>query len=153
MDGEATGSSRDAQDPTQHPVDGAHPRASVLLAESDPVLARAIRRSLADAGVRVVAIVRATAEALAVCEKLKPDAAIVDLEMAGVADAEFLTALRAARPDLVVIAFSGPHWREAAWELPIDDYITKPADLDKVDEDQALALVRGRLRRVAQLVG
>jgi DNA-binding NtrC family response regulator len=92
-------------------------------------------------------------EALACLSDVKPDVALVDLQMPGLGGIDVLRAVRAADPDCQVILMTGNATLETAIEAVKAgalDYITKPFDFERLRG--LLITVREGIRRRERLL-
>src|SRR5919109_3714465 len=111
----------------------------VVVADDSALMRNIVARSLAKAGIEVVGSARDGDEALALCERERPDAMTLDLAMPGLDGMGVLRALRerggSSIPVVVVSAFSPAHGARAVDCLAEGafDLVAKPAvgeDLD-----------------------
>jgi two-component system response regulator HydG len=92
-------------------------------------------------------------DALACLAAVKPDAALVDLQMPGIGGIDVLRALRAADPDCQVILMTGNPTLDTAIEAVKSgalDYLTKPFDFERLRG--LLVTVREGIRRRERLL-
>lgn len=118
----------------------------LLLVEDDPMIGRAVRQGLADAGFAVDWVDDGQAADLALRTGVY-DAAVLDLGLPGKDGMALLRSLRArgqALPVLVATARDAVADRIAGLNAGADDYVLKPFDLDEL-----IARVRALLRRHA----
>ncbi len=118
----------------------------LLLVEDDPMIGRAVRQGLADAGFAVDWVEDGQAAELALRTDVY-DAAVLDLGLPGKDGMALLRSLRArgqALPVLVATARDAVPDRIAGLNAGADDYVLKPFDLDEL-----VARVRALLRRHA----
>jgi two-component system, chemotaxis family, protein-glutamate methylesterase/glutaminase len=121
------------------PEASATSRARVVVADDSALMRSIVSRSLALAGVDVVGSARNGDEALALCERERPDAMTLDLTMPGLDGLGVLRALRerpgAGIPVVVVSAFSAAHGARAVDALAEGafDLVSKPAVNDGLD--------------------
>ena len=88
-------------------------------------------------------------EAIDLAEEVEPDAVVLDIEMPVVDGVEAASRLRAAAPQLPIVAVSGHDYEERVLEIRAagaDDYVRK-ARLEDELADALLALVRPRVPR------
>jgi two-component system, NarL family, invasion response regulator UvrY len=79
----------------------------ILIAEDDDTLRLLLQLQLEDVDdIEVVASAATAEDALRLSDEHRPEAAVVDVRMPGVEGAELLTALRARRPEMGVVAYS-----------------------------------------------
>jgi two-component system chemotaxis response regulator CheB len=114
-------------------------RARVVVADDSALMRTIVARSLARAGVQVVGSARNGDEALALCERERPDAMTLDLTMPGLDGLGVLRALR-ERPEnnlpvVVVSAFSAAHGARAVDALAEGafDLVSKPTANESLD--------------------
>jgi two-component system chemotaxis response regulator CheB len=109
------------------------PKPRVVVADDSALMRRIVTNVLTKGGIDVIAVAKNGDEALALCEREKPDAMTLDLAMPGLGGIDVLKALRQrggpAIPVVVVSAFSPAHGAyavdalaEGAFEL-----VPKPA--------------------------
>lgn len=118
---------------------------NVLLVEDDLSLVQALGRALAARGLAVVSC-RDGLEALALCQRRRFDALVLDLSLPDIDGLEVLARLRGrddATPVLVLTARGAVGERVAGLNAGADDYLAKPFDLDEL-EARLRALVRRR---------
>jgi two-component system chemotaxis response regulator CheB len=102
----------------------------VVVADDSALMRRIVTNLLIRGGVKVVGSARDGDEALALCERERPDAMTLDLAMPGMGGIEVLRALRARGkqfPVVVVSAFSPAQGARAV------DALAKPSGNDDVD--------------------
>src|SRR5471030_2603725 len=91
--------------------------ARVVVADDSALMRSIVSASLSRAGVQVVGSARDGDEALALCERERPDAMTLDLAMPGLGGIDVLKALRRrggpSIPVVVVSAFSPAHGARA----------------------------------------
>jgi two-component system response regulator QseB len=118
----------------------------LLLAEDDPMIGRAVRKGLGDAGFAVDWVTDGHAAELALANGVY-DLLVLDLGLPRQDGMALLRALRArndALPVLVATARDAVADRIAGLNAGADDYVLKPFDLDEL-----IARVRALLRRHA----
>jgi two-component system response regulator HydG len=124
----------------------------LLVVDDDASILAVIERFASDLGFEVV--FRNNGEdALASLASVKPDAALVDLQMPGIGGMDVLRALRAADPDCQVILMTGNATLDTAIEAVKAgalDYLTKPFDFDRLRG--LLVTVREGIRRRERLL-
>jgi two-component system chemotaxis response regulator CheB len=112
----------------------------VVVADDSALMRRIVANSLTRAGVQVVGTAADGDQALALCEKERPDAMTLDLAMPGLDGLGVLRALRAQRgpslPVVVVSAFSPSQGARAVDALAEGafDLVSKPAVGEGLDE-------------------
>lgn len=118
----------------------------ILLVEDDPMVGKAIRAGLSEAGFAVDWL-RDGSSALTALQQRLHDAVVLDLGLPGMDGRALLDALRReqnAVPVLIVSARDTVAERVASLESGADDYLLKPFDFDEL-----LARLRALLRRHA----
>src|SRR6201986_3161219 len=113
--------------------------ARVVVADDSALMRNIVARSLTKAGIEVVGSARDGDEALALCERERPDAMTLDLTMPGLDGLGVLRALRertdANVPVVVVSAFSAAHGARAVDALAEGafDLVSKPTAGEGLD--------------------
>jgi two-component system response regulator HydG len=124
----------------------------LLVVDDDASMLAVFERFASDLGFEVV--FRNNGEdALACLASVKPDAALVDLQMPGIGGMDVLRALRAADPDCQVILMTGNATLDTAIEAVKAgalDYLTKPFDFERLRG--LLVTVREGIRRRERLL-
>jgi DNA-binding response OmpR family regulator len=118
----------------------------LLLVEDDPMIGRAVRQGLGDAGFTVDWVTDGRAAELALANGVY-DLAVLDLGLPGKDGMQVLRGLRLRRDAvrvLIVTARDAVADRIAGLNAGADDYVLKPFDLDEL-----VARVRALLRRDA----
>jgi two-component system, chemotaxis family, protein-glutamate methylesterase/glutaminase len=111
----------------------------VVVVDDSALMRNILARSLSRAGVEVVGSARDGDEALALCERERPDAMTLDLTMPGLDGLGVLRALRARAdsniPVVVVSAFSAAHGARAVDALAEGafDLVSKPTANESLD--------------------
>ncbi len=136
--------------------------ARVVVVDDSALMRNIVTRSLTRAGVEVVGSARDGDEALALCERERPDAMTLDLTMPGLDGLGVLRALRARAgsniPVVVVSAFSAAHGARAVDALAEGafDLVSKPtanegleAFIENLGAKVKLAVASRRTRRPA----
>lgn len=116
----------------------------LLIVDDEPPARAKLRRLLAGLpGVELAGEAGDAVEALALAEQLKPDAALLDIQLPGRSGLELALAL----PDGVLCAFSTAFDQYAikAFELNAVDYLLKPYTAERLAE--TIARMRQRLER------
>jgi DNA-binding NarL/FixJ family response regulator len=88
--------------------------------------------------------------AVALAERLSPDAVVMDIEMPVLDGVEATKLLRAAAPDLPIVAVSGHDYEERVLEMRragADDYVRKARLSDELPRVLAALLQPSRMRR------
>ncbi|MET0590683.1 MAG: response regulator [Naasia sp.] len=116
---------------------------TILIADDDPQILRALRITLGAKGYDVVTASDG-AQAVAVAIEHKPDLYLLDLGMPELDGVDVIHALRgwSTAPILVVSGRSGSEDKVEALDAGADDYVTKPFAIDEL-----LARVRALTRR------
>jgi two-component system KDP operon response regulator KdpE len=117
---------------------------TILIADDDPQIVRALRITLGAKGYDVVTAVDGT-QALAVAIEHRPDLYLIDLGMPRLDGIELIHGLRGwtTAPILVVSGRSGSDDKVEALDAGADDYVTKPFAIDEL-----LARIRALTRRI-----
>lgn len=100
----------------------------ILLVDDDEVLRQVVTHHLEEAGYRVLAESRG-ADGLKLFETASPDLVITDIQMLEMDGFELIARIRAASPDVPIIAvtaFASVDSAVQAMKLGADDYLTKP---------------------------
>lgn len=109
--------------------EGAPPR---LLLVDDVAQTRTLVRTAVRlrGGFEVVGEAASGAEAVALAGSVQPDVVLLDLGLPDATGPEVLTRIRAARPDVKVVVYSGAERSERAWADPhVDAAVAKDSDL------------------------
>ena len=124
----------------------------LLVVDDDPRILAIVERFAGQLGFDVV-VRQSGQEALACLADVRPDAALVDLQMPELSGIDVLRAVRAADPDCQVILMTG----NATVDTAIDavkagalDYLSKPFDFDRLRG--LLVTVRESIRRRERLM-
>jgi DNA-binding NarL/FixJ family response regulator len=106
----------------------------ILLADDQPEVRRALAALLQrQPGVKVVGEAVDAADLLAQVKTVNPGTVLLDWELPGNSHAGLMSALRGARPDLVVIALSGrPEARQDALLAGVDAFVSKADPPEKL---------------------
>lgn len=132
---------------------------SILLADDQPEVRRALTILLErQSGLTVVAEAVDADDLLAQIETSCPDMVLLDWELPGLAGPKSLSALRAACPNLLVIALSGrPRARQASLAAGANAFVSKsdPPDrllaaIDQASADGGRGMTQGSPRMVFQ---
>jgi DNA-binding NarL/FixJ family response regulator len=117
----------------------------ILVAEDDEsfldVIALVLER---DDGFAVAGRARNGREAVALAERIDPDAVVIDIEMPVLDGIEATRLLRASMPDLTIVAVSGHDYEERVLEIRragADDYVRKARLADELPRVLAALLV------------
>jgi DNA-binding NarL/FixJ family response regulator len=125
----------------------ASPPFRILVAEDDEMFLDVIALLLErDERFAVVGRAHDGREAVELAEDVSPDAVVIDVEMPVLDGIEATRLLRAARPDLPIVAVSGHDYEERALEIRragADDYVRKARLADELPRALA-ALLRMR---------
>jgi len=102
--------------------------ARILLVEDEPMLAYALEESLVEAGFQIAGVAGRVGQALKIVERGDCDAAIIDVNLAGVSSGPVASALAAlAIPFIVVSGYSREQKQDA---FAGARFIQKPCRLD-----------------------
>jgi CheY-like chemotaxis protein len=120
----------------------------ILIAEDDEAFL-AVIASVLEQNARFVVAGRARdgREAVALAERLSPDAVVMDIEMPDLDGVEATRLVRAATPDLPIVAVSGHDYEERVLEIRragADDYVRKARLADELPRVLAALLRRTR---------
>ncbi|MFD1713743.1 response regulator [Amnibacterium flavum] len=117
---------------------------TILIADDDPQILRALRITLGAKGYDVVTATDG-AQALAVAIEHRPDLYLIDLGMPNLDGIQLIHGLRgwSSAPILVVSGRSGSDDKVEALDAGADDYVTKPFAIDEL-----LARIRALTRRI-----
>jgi DNA-binding response OmpR family regulator len=118
---------------------------SLVVADDDPDIVRLLERRLSRRGYEVVTAADGMA-ALDAVRRTEPDAVVLDRLMPGMSGEEVCAALKAdertaAIPVVLLSAQASEREIVEGFGVGADDYLTKPFDLDELDE---------RLRRLVE---
>jgi CheY-like chemotaxis protein len=120
----------------------------ILIAEDDDAFLEVIAFLLEqDARFAVAGRARDGREAVTLAERLSPDAVVMDIEMPDLDGVEATRLVRAATPDLPIVAVSGHDYEERVLEIRragADDYVRKARLADELP--RVLAALLGRTR-------
>jgi two-component system KDP operon response regulator KdpE len=124
-------------------------RATILIVEDEPAIRRLLRTTLSAQAYRVVEAATA-ADGLSLLRHEKPDLVILDL---GLPDMDGLEVIRRIRsqspvPILVLSSRDDEKGKVAAFDLGVDDYVTKPFGAEEL-----MARMRAALRHRVQQQG
>jgi CheY-like chemotaxis protein len=118
----------------------------ILIAEDDDAFLEVIAFLLEqDARFAVAGRARDGREAVTLAERLSPDAIVMDIEMPDLDGVEATRLVRAATPDLPIVAVSGHDYEERVLEIRragADDYVRKARLADELPR-----VLAGLLRR------
>jgi two-component system KDP operon response regulator KdpE len=119
--------------------------ATVLVADADPQVQRALGRQLTAGGFGVLTA-RTAVLALSVAAEDKPDLLVLDLDLPDLDGVEVIAGLRgwSTVPIIVLSARAGSDDKVEAFDAGADDYVTKPFVMAEL-----LARVRAVVRRLA----
>ena len=125
----------------------------VLLVNDNPTFLRIATRYLEEhEGIAVVASLSGGTEALASVEELRPDVALIDLVMPDLPGLEVIPRLRAARPELGIIALTlldADAYRRAALAAGADEFVPKSVLITELIPAIRRAAEASRRREVA----
>jgi DNA-binding NarL/FixJ family response regulator len=124
----------------------------VLLVDDNPTFLRIATRYLEEhEEIGVVASLSGGTEALASVEELRPDVALIDLAMPDLPGLEVIPRLRAARPELGIIALTlmdADGYRRAALAAGADEFVPKATMITELIPAIRRAAEASRLREV-----
>jgi len=125
----------------------------ILLVEDDDAHRAAIQRHLTRSGYDVTGVADAE-RALGAFDAVSPDLVLTDVRMPGLTGIELLERLRESSetPVIVMTAFSDMQGAIDAMKAGAYDYMTKPLDLDVLDEVIGRCLNENALERSASAV-
>ncbi|PYR57692.1 MAG: hypothetical protein DMF85_12905, partial [Acidobacteria bacterium] len=124
----------------------------LLVVDDDPSVLVVVERFASQLEFEVI-VRNSGREALASLAEVKPDAALVDLQMPELDGIDVLRAIRAADPDCQVILMTGNATIDTAIEsvkAGALDYLTKPFDFERLRD--LLVTVREGIRRRERLL-
>lgn len=116
----------------------------VLIAEDDPVIALGLEAKLAAAGHEVIGRVGDGAAAVAIAERARPDAIVMDLVMPGMDGLEAARQITGSQGVAIVAitAHDDPGLVARAIDAGVAAYLVKPVDARQVDSALRLAVAR-----------
>ena len=128
----------------------------VLVVDDSLVVRRVMQKDLEADGLEVETATDGV-HALEVLEKSTCDIALVDIEMPRMNGYELLQHLRedpryAGLPVIIVTSRSGEQHRQRAMELGADGYITKPYDVDQLDQMMRKAIASRHCSALMQVL-
>jgi diguanylate cyclase (GGDEF)-like protein len=123
--------------------------ANILVVEDERIIARLLKEALQIEGYEVVTVLRGN-DAIQYTLRETPHLVLLDMKLPDIDGYEVIAQLRAHPksmhiPILILSAVDDSACKVRAFELGVDDYVTKPFDTDEL-----LARVRTQLRRVQQ---
>lgn len=107
--------------------------ASVVLADDHPAFLLGVRLGLEAEGIRVLATATDGAAAIAACQRVRPDAAVLDVRMPRVDGMRAMRAIHADAPDVALIVlstFDDAATRREAREAGARAFLTKDVPID-----------------------
>jgi len=122
---------------------------SILIVDDEPKICQFLEVFLTREGFRAGSV-RSAAEALATLEKDRYDLVITDLKMPGMDGFELVRRLKSLRRDLPVVMITGYATVETAVQAlrhGVDDYITKPFNIEELRKVIARTLRASRVER------
>jgi DNA-binding NtrC family response regulator len=125
------------------------PAINLLIVEDDPDFRETCTRWMVRRGHTVTSAANAS-EALAACDRLSFDVAIVDMNMPGLTGLELLERMKAAQIETEVIILTGQGSIESAvnaMKLGACDYLTKPFPMEDLEQRCRLAWERGQVQK------
>ena len=127
------------------------PRFRILVAEDDDSFLDAIALLLEqDVRFALAGRARDGREAVELVDRLSPDAVVMDIEMPVLDGVEATRLVRAAVPELPIVAVSGHDYEERVLEIRqagADDYVRKARLADELPRALAALLSPSRMRR------
>jgi diguanylate cyclase (GGDEF)-like protein len=123
--------------------------ANILVVEDEQLIARLLKETLQIEGYQVVTVQNGE-DAVSIALRETPHLIILDMMLPGIDGYEVAHRLRSHPkcihiPIIVLSALSEPEDKVRAFEIGVDDYVTKPFNTDEL-----LARIRSQLRRVQQ---
>ncbi len=123
--------------------------ANILVVEDEQLIAKLLKETLQIEGYQVVTVQNGE-DAVPIALRETPHLIILDMMLPGIDGYEVARRLRAHPkcihiPIIVLSALSEPEYKVRAFEIGVDDYVTKPFNTDEL-----LARIRSQLRRVQQ---
>jgi diguanylate cyclase (GGDEF)-like protein len=123
--------------------------ANILVVEDEQLIARLLKETLQIEGYQVVTVQNGE-DAVSIALRETPHLIILDMMLPGIDGYEVVRRLRSHPkcihiPIIVLSALSEPEDKVRAFEIGVDDYVTKPFNTDEL-----LARIRSQLRRVQQ---
>jgi DNA-binding NarL/FixJ family response regulator len=141
------------------------PASRVMIVDDHPMWREAVERDLSEAGFEVVAAVGEGAQALRVAASVRPDVAVLDLQLPDVSGVEVTRGLLAAHPGtkVLILSASGEHRDvldavkagaagyivKSASRAELLDAVRRTAAGDAVFSPGLAGLVLGEFRRLA----
>ena len=126
---------RSAQEPDRYPVTPVTPVITVLIADDHPIFRTGLRQVIeADPAIRIVAEARDGNEALSTIESIRPDVAVLDINMPGRDGLEVARALRDRRSTTRVIFLTmhqDARFLNAALDAGVHGYVPKGQRRDR----------------------
>lgn len=117
----------------------------LLIADDEPLIRLGIRRALeAMAGVEVVGECGSAGDAVDAIDALRPDVAVLDVQMPGGTGIDVVRRVGPARMPAVVFVTAFDAYAVQAFEVHAVDYVLKPFDPERLQE--AVERARGRVR-------
>jgi response regulator NasT len=116
----------------------------ILVADDEPASALALKELLEVLGHQVVGPASDGAEAVRLACQERPDLAILDIDMPRLSGLEAIDQITRQRPIPVIVltAHSDLEFVDRAAELPVFNYLTKPAGVDRIVPAIRLAAAR-----------
>ncbi len=118
--------------------------ARILIAEDNELVARTLEEQLTTLGYEVAGVAR-TAEAVRLCEQLRPDLVLMDMQMPALSgDAARQIGERTSTPVVIMTAFSDVESVHQAEEAGALAYLVKPVNPEELPPAIDVALARHR---------
>ena len=118
--------------------------ARILIAEDNELVARTLEEQLTTLGYEVAGVAR-TAEAVRLCEQLRPDLVLMDMQMPELSgDAARQIGERTSTPVVIMTAFSDVESVHQAEEAGALAYLVKPVNPEELPPAIDVALARHR---------
>src|SRR5213593_1879815 len=125
-------------------VPGSSAKAKVLICEDEGLTALRLKKALASLGYEVVGEAKNGEEAVALAERLKPDAILMDIRMPRLDGIAATERIMSARPTAIVMitAYSERELVDAAVRAGASGYLVKPVSDEQIEPALAVALNR-----------
>ncbi|HEX8905260.1 MAG TPA: response regulator [Longimicrobiaceae bacterium] len=125
----------------------------ILVADDEPASAQALKELLEIIGHQVIGPAPDGAEAVRLAIRERPDLAILDIDMPHLSGLDAIDQITRVRPIPVIVltAHSDMEFVDRAAELPVFNYLTKPAGVDRLVP--AIRLASARFREWSALSG
>jgi two-component system, response regulator PdtaR len=125
----------------------------ILVADDEPASAGALKELLEAIGYQVIGPAPDGAEAVRLAVRERPDLAILDIDMPRLSGLDAIDQItrQCPIPVIVLTAHSDAEFVDRAAELPVFNYLTKPAGVDRIVP--AIRLATARFREWSALSG